>query len=324
MNDKTFMTISPEKCLVVYKQVIAKSQRQFEEAEVLAARGGYDTASSLLIISNEELLKALILFMEGNGFHLRKIKGFKTLFNNHKLRYLIALVLSVLSLLGKEFARGMALFMKVDEDFLSKIDPKSPGFADLAKNYFIARLLEVKAEIEFFSKVDKARQQGFYSEYNDGLITISKEEYLLLHTKIVGVNMIVHSFIEGTITDENFRLVHLPPIQKGLIEKTAIEQAEKFFAKLNSPGFNSYESMLTLIEEMHQNMLSGIPFNEILSDKKQIKKLSSGIKKIKNMHKKNTEAKKKATVKKKLMTKKKTVTKKKPLTKAKRGVKKKK
>lgn len=305
MNDKSFMTLSPEQCLVVYRQVIEKSKRKFEEAEILAEKERYDTASSLLIISNEELLKAMILFMEGNGFHLRKIKGFKTLFNNHKLRYLVALTLSVISLLAKEFARGMALFIKGDEDFLNKIDPLRPGFSDPARDYLSARLLDIKSEIEFFSKVDKARQHGFYSEYNDGLITISKDEYLLLHAKIDSVNVVINSFIEGVIADERFRLIHLPQIQKDLRGKKATEQAENLFKKLNSPGFNSYDSMLILIEEMHEKILSGVTFNEILADRKELKKLSLGIKKIKKMNKEKTVMQKKATAKKKAIAKKK-------------------
>ncbi len=55
----------------------------------IAENNDYGSAISLLIISNEEAVKALMLFLEGNDFRLRNIPGFTNLFENHRLRYLV-------------------------------------------------------------------------------------------------------------------------------------------------------------------------------------------------------------------------------------------
>jgi AbiV family abortive infection protein len=183
MENKTFLNISKEECSIVYKKIIDNSNNKWNSCKSIAETKEYGTAISLAIISIEELVKALIVFFDGHGFEFRKIKGIKSIFANHQLRYFIAFIMFVMGLMGEELIKFIQKFhdnpeemtktmerMTSDEKFLNQI-----GF-----RYLLRKMVLVKNEFDWFSKVDLFRQEGFYSDYENQLktpISINEEDY---------------------------------------------------------------------------------------------------------------------------------------------------
>ncbi len=64
---------------------------------------------------------------------------------------------------------------------------------------------------------------------------------------------------------------------------------EPLLTKINAPGFNSYDSLLGLVNDLHDDILTGASgIDEMLSDKKELKKISSKLKKLRTHNKLNT------------------------------------
>lgn len=280
MNKADFMNISQEECLIVYKQVLDRSERKFKSAELVAKDGDYESATSLLIVSNEELLKGLILYLSGQGFRLRSIQGIKSLFANHKLRYLFALVLSVFSIAMNEMQFYIRKVLD-DHDFLLEFNPDTPEFKANLKKYFSDKLLDIKKEVLFFSAMDKSRQHGFYSDYKDGIITISEAQYLEFHDKIKRLNAFVYMLIDV------FKIEHLP-IKKQLermkngFNTKRLTYFNKLLKKINDPKYNSYKSLIDIIdgaelevENMVDEILDRKSLKRFKDDRKKLKKLST-------------------------------------------------
>jgi len=102
-GDKNFMGLTNAECIVAFKHVLDNSDSLYEDAKLLANNGSYGRATSMLIHSTEEMMKAFILFLDGHGFQFRsKVSGIHNLFVNHKLRYGLAMLLSILYILSED------------------------------------------------------------------------------------------------------------------------------------------------------------------------------------------------------------------------------
>lgn len=273
MENTNFMTLSQDECRVVYKLILQNAKSKFEEAELLANNGRYNTASSLLIISNEESLKAMILFFDSIGFRIRSISGMKSLFNNHKLRYLLAMVISILSIFMKEV---FAFILKTVQNpgNLKFLISRSDDFESMAKDFLTKKLVEVRNEILFFSKVDKARQQGFYSDYKNGLIVVTELEYIELNTKITALNSMISMAIDTyqDVIDGNDKIMkdHLIDLKKQLHGELKGKISD-LIKRINKPDVNSYDDLLEVIDDLNDSLKE--PFGEIGVDKKEKFKL---------------------------------------------------
>lgn len=266
-----FFTLPNKYCLEVSKQVFEKSRNKYEEAIILSEKGRYDTASTLLIVSHEESIKGLILFLDGNGFRIRKIKGVRGIFNNHKLRYLLALSISLMSMFTKEMSTLLMKIMSGDSTFLDKIDPNQEGSNERIKIYLTKALSNVKKEIDFFSKVDKARQQGLYSDYENGLIQITEGEYNELFSKITLLNNLIDSFSGFFSSDEEFTKEYIGKLKIDFNNIYA-KKLEVLLEKINSPKVNSYESLMEIVNDMKDEIDNISDFN-LNGDNKSFSKL---------------------------------------------------
>lgn len=78
------------------------------------------SACSFAIISTEELVKAFIVFWDGQGFNFRKIKGMSTIFRNHRIRYFILFLLYVMGLLNDELRKLMSTVIQKPPSVLAR------------------------------------------------------------------------------------------------------------------------------------------------------------------------------------------------------------
>lgn len=263
IGQKNIMTFTREECLLKYKEILAKAGETFESAQLLAKEKKFSTATALLISSNEDLLKAFILYLDGVGFRFRSVKGMRSIFENHKLRYLLALVLSFMLMFEADMIRVLNickrfpfLLKRIQEKQDENFGFDTPKFKARIKRYLVNKLTQASKEVEFFSMFDKVRQQGLYSDFNDGvLFTINEGEFQNFYKKISDLNTTIHILIPlfGTKEEE----------MKWVIDKLKTDFSRGYYDNLenllsiiNKPGYNSYQTLSKTLSKMSKEILN--------------------------------------------------------------------
>lgn len=102
---KAFIDLTPEESedldLAIYKNALQLRK----DAQFLAnGRNSYSSANSLLILSSEEVIKAILVFLHSKNFTVYGLEGSKKFFLDHKIRHHIAqmIVLGMAFLKSKE------------------------------------------------------------------------------------------------------------------------------------------------------------------------------------------------------------------------------
>ncbi len=168
MPDKSFVTISRKECQSRYKEIITVSDKHWETSQKMAEAENYGLAMILLIASIEELVKALIIFFDANGFDLRKVKGTNKFFKDHQIRYFIAYIMFIMNIVIDEFKKIIIQYYNRPEDLMQLVKQAKSDetfFEKHLKFYLLRKLILVKKELEWFEKIDLSRQQSLYSDY---------------------------------------------------------------------------------------------------------------------------------------------------------------
>lgn len=197
----SFANISHKECLQVYAKILENSDRKWDAAKKMSEMPDYGTSISLAIVSIEELIKALVICLDGHGFEFRKIKGMDVVFNRHQVRYVIAFVMLLINTVFEDLVAFVMHFkLKPDEikNFSQKFKDKS--FFDWKVQFFILkRMAKIKTEFKWFSKLDLFRQDGFYSDYYHELkspLQITKIDHDQIIERLEKVRFMGKSFID--------------------------------------------------------------------------------------------------------------------------------
>ncbi|THU33009.1 AbiV family abortive infection protein [Niastella caeni] len=177
MTGKSFGNLSMAECRTASDAILSEANKHWENAQAAAThQQDYGYAISMMIISSEELVKGTILFLDSLGFKLRNLKGMKALFKSHTMRYLVVYIMYAMGLLMDEL-KGFILLLQSNPtlimEWMVMYKKDDPDFTRLLKYYGIKKVNQFKREFHWFSKVDKLRQNGFYSDYDEFLIVPS-------------------------------------------------------------------------------------------------------------------------------------------------------
>lgn len=216
---KSFIDLSQAECQQAYSFIIENSNQHFEIAELLSSNKYYGSAISHLILSSEELLKAMIIYFDANGTEIRKIKGIETFFIHHSPR-LIYLGLHLLFpkdtikeginyLVNKGFMDSKLIpRSELDYLYLRFAENKDFGIEESQYEDFKVRMeelnhshiLKVGSSFAFFLvRAEMFKQQGFYVDFKDRIQTpkvefnIEKYEYTKKETS--SIKEIIESYI---------------------------------------------------------------------------------------------------------------------------------
>lgn len=254
---KSYLTIPASECKKEYLEIIARSKQKFRSAELVAENGDYGSAISLLIISNEELVKALFLYFDGIGFRFREVKGMKSLFNNHKLRYLSSFVFSILYIVVQDLMRFI-LEVKSNKEVLKSIFSSSNSIENSLKSYLDKIVKDIQAELDFFAEIDKQRQIGLYSDSPDRL-QMEKTNYETYHLKLSNINNFIIDLIEGFEFDKNNE--HVKKIRDDFANKNWYLKLGDLIGRVNKPKANPYEEMKLAVESFAKDINQSFPGN---------------------------------------------------------------
>jgi len=203
MSSKSFLQIPRNECLTVYKEVLKNSDKKWESGVRESMAGEFGSAISLQIISIEEMIKAILVLMDGKGFPIRNIKGMNTFFKNHQIRHLLAYILLILGLFGEEAIKFLKSYRDKPKELITLFKEMNtdPGYFEKKyKIYMLRKLIHFKREFEWFARAEILRQDGLYVDYVDQLrspVSISETEYRDIFNRLIKVREFGNSIIES-------------------------------------------------------------------------------------------------------------------------------
>lgn len=93
---KRFIDLKPEEALGLEKEIYQNAKRlEVDAFTLVSANRSYATATSLLVLSLEELIKATIILLHSQGYKVYQIKDIKLVFTKHEFRHSVAQFLEV-------------------------------------------------------------------------------------------------------------------------------------------------------------------------------------------------------------------------------------
>ncbi|UOB17512.1 AbiV family abortive infection protein [Abyssalbus ytuae] len=260
-GNKSFMNLSKKECLKVAKETFRNADSMYNDGVHLAKNDSFGRATSLLILSMEENMKALILYLDGNGFEFRsRVKGIKSLFNNHKLRYPLALVLSGFNIFGKDI-KEIITKIKTNPTEIQAYMRSKNKWESLAKVYLLKKIKQFISEILWFSNAEYLRQEGMYVDYDIVMKTpldINKQDYQDVYYRINGMREFIVDFLP--IFDERNEegdlelKAHLIKLQKELISEKGYERIGELLSKFNNKKLNPLEALLENVQELETDL----------------------------------------------------------------------
>ncbi len=247
------MSISKAECLKVYVEFLANADTKYNEAMVLSKIGSFGSATSLLIISMEETMKALVLYLDGNGFEFRKrVKGIKSLFENHQLRYFLAIALSVLNIVTKDFIE-FTIKVKKDPGKIWEINLKDESFQQKLIDYFKITINSILVEIKWFSNSDTYRQDGFYVDYIGELktpLSVKDEYFMQIKLRVDNLRKISTDFLELFTNQNDDIKQHFNKMKKQMIEENHYSHISKLIEITKDRKNNPFELLIKTFSDL--------------------------------------------------------------------------
>ncbi|MDP3946530.1 MAG: AbiV family abortive infection protein [Lutibacter sp.] len=189
----TFNTLSIEKSKYV-DNAIFKNARQLKKDALLIANTykSFASATSLLILSSEEIIKAILILLRSEGYKIYDIKGANKFFKDHKIRHEIAQLIEM----------GAGLF-----DVASKWEDRKPNKIAKTNIKWLDKMVNGVFDIVEASKplIDSAKRieilESFNELKNNGLYVDYKNEIIEPH---IAVNQLSYNNTKE-IVDRVFR-----------------------------------------------------------------------------------------------------------------------
>lgn len=194
---KKFPNLTPEESKGIDK-LIYKNALQLKKDALLIVetRKSYSSATSLLILSAEEVIKSILVLLHVEGYNVYKLKETHKFFFDHKIRHQIAQLIEM----GSGIIKSM---IKYDEQQPTKLlktkvnwlNNLVNGFFDIVKA--AEPILNATDRINKLQKFNDLKNMGLYVDYRNTLLLPQTEitENIYKETLIITEN--IFSFNKG-------------------------------------------------------------------------------------------------------------------------------
>lgn len=151
-----FRSLSSAASREIYPKIKFNAEKHFRAAELLAAAQDYSNAIAHLILGSEELVKYILLVLQGYDFPVKKINDYDKLFTRHYARH---------SLL-KEFY-SVCLFLSGIINWPGKSPTKQSAGYNILKTimHSIATINDSVQNHAWWGAADQLKQNCFYLDY---------------------------------------------------------------------------------------------------------------------------------------------------------------
>jgi len=235
-----FINLSPSATKGVEKPIFHNARRLRKDAILLAeVNKSYSSATSLLILSSEEIIKAILVLMHSEGYKVYLIEGSKKFFSDHKIRHQVAKLLDLMSTLFE----SMYIWEEQRENpeiktKIKLLDGVLNFLNDVAKT--ISPFLNSAERIQLLQEFNDMKNNGFYVDYKDGLIIpkeqIQKEDFLKTK-KVVdrlfklskAMKILFHESVEKHMSKQeaNNTKAELKSVVNDLMKKVTVKELNK-------------------------------------------------------------------------------------------------
>lgn len=161
---QTFFTLSSDQSKGLDNSIYINAGQLYREANLLANyNASYSRATSLLVLSLEELVKASLVKMHSQSLHVYKLKDAKYFFSQHRIRHQIAQLMEV----------GFAFYEAIEK--WQKKGRKGPlqTMMKLLSVYLIAQ--GANERVKRLEKFNDYKNNGLYVGFRDQLLEPQKE-----------------------------------------------------------------------------------------------------------------------------------------------------
>ncbi|EHQ04020.1 AbiV family abortive infection protein [Gillisia limnaea] len=160
---KTFFTLTPKQSEGLDSEVYDNARDLWQDAHLIVAKNkSFSTATSLMVLSLEETIKAILIKLHSEGLKVYEIEDAKKFFNDHKIRHQIAQLIEI----------GHAFY----ESFEKWQSSESKNW--FAKGFKILKIgaviLKANDNVKNLEKFNDYKNNGLYVGYRDILITPEK------------------------------------------------------------------------------------------------------------------------------------------------------
>lgn len=156
-----------------FDEAIFKNAKQLKKDALLIAANNksYSSATSLLVLSSEEVIKAILVLLHSQEYKVYQIKDARKFFTDHKVRHEVATIL--------EFLNGIAAgLMTIDQkkEVLEVASSNNDSFLTNLKNSlnsvkdFLEPISNSLERIKAVQGFDALKNKGLYVDYKDQLI----------------------------------------------------------------------------------------------------------------------------------------------------------
>jgi len=207
MENRNMMNLSKLECQHTALKVQNNSDRLWENAALQADNKDYGLAISLMVMSTEELIKSMVLTFDSVGFELRKTASVQRFFKEHAIRHVTSFLLLVIYVFGSDLARLFKAYLVTPKkaiEWLTLINDQewTNRFLTL---YCSRKFRLLQKELDWFSKLERYRQNGFYYDYDNDPLSVTPTAYQIAFERLSKVRRIAILFIDTyrTIDPQN-------------------------------------------------------------------------------------------------------------------------
>lgn len=235
-----------KKLLGLYPVVKSNSRNQYKVALILADAGHYGQALPHLLVSTEELIKALVIVLDAKGFKLRKIRGMDVFFKNHEIRFFIAYFMFAIGLFGDDLMRWLPILRKNSALLVRFMRNKKRR--DIAiKWYCLRKFVTIREEIKWFSRAEVLRQNGFYVDMKNELISpahITKHDFEEAKKRIKKVNVVTQGFIDSFLSPHPSTITQVKLLQRTLSTRKFRNSLEKGLVNMRKGRKSFFQELI--------------------------------------------------------------------------------
>lgn len=172
---KTFFDLTPDESEGM-NEVIFKNARQLrKDALLIAAKNkSYSSATSLLVLSSEEVIKAILVLLHSEGYKVYQISDARKFFFDHQIRHQLAQLMELsagfIESIEKYSTQKEVRLFKIKNDFWG-------GLINGVTNVIISSLPAIQSSrrVKHLENFNTNKNNGFYVGYKDKLIVPQKK-----------------------------------------------------------------------------------------------------------------------------------------------------
>lgn len=213
-----FLNISPKNSKVLHEPIYKNALKLRKDALLIAeVNKSFPSATSLLILSSEEVIKSILVLLHSQGYKTYLIKDSKKFFSDHRVRHQLAQLMElstgILESIEKKESNEPVTLLKTKSEFWNGLVNGILEIA-LASKPFLDSAQRVKKLMEFNDK----KNQGLYVDFRDKLlipqIEISESDFIetrLIVNRIFnvykGLKIIFHPKVQNHFKNDDIELL---------------------------------------------------------------------------------------------------------------------